>query len=187
MFNSKETQRAKIKSDRLKLSDAEYHEKSHIICDTAQTLAAKRKIKRAHVYLPIEANKEVDTWPLVKALLNNGISVSTSIFGESRSLKHVILQADTVYDYDELGIPVPTKNYTQGEEQYDIVFVPLVGFDSKLRRLGYGRGVYDTYLKKQPNSYKVGLAFEVQKVKRIKTEKHDEKLDAIITELKLYN
>jgi 5-formyltetrahydrofolate cyclo-ligase len=183
MFDTKAKQRERILQARTGLSDAEIQEKSHKICQKALELVNERGANNIHVYLPIESKNEVDTWLLVKELLKRGISVSTSIFGDSRSLKHVKLQEDTIYDIDQLGIPIPTNNFTQAEEQYDLIFVPLVGFDNKMRRLGYGRGVYDSFLKEQSNAYKIGLAYEIQKIKRIKTEKHDEKLDAVITEL----
>ena len=67
----------------------------------------------------------------------------------------------------------------------DILFVPLVAFDKKLNRLGYGGGFYDRYIQKISKIkkvVKVGLAFSFQKLKTIPVNKHDKKLDIIITE-----
>ena len=67
----------------------------------------------------------------------------------------------------------------------DILLVPLVSFDSKLNRLGYGGGFYDRYIEKIENVKKVikiGLAFSYQKIKKVPTNKFDKKLDFIITE-----
>jgi 5-formyltetrahydrofolate cyclo-ligase len=60
-----------------------------------------------------------------------------------------------------------------------------VAFDKKLNRLGYGGGFYDRYIQKiskKKKVVKVGLAFSFQKLKNIPVNKHDKKLDIIITE-----
>ena len=83
---------------------------------------------------------------------------------------------------NKYGIPEPVK----AKRVYpDILFVPLVAFDKELNRLGYGGGFYDRYIQKISRFkkiIKVGLAFSFQKLKTIPTNKHDKKLDIIITE-----
>ena len=67
----------------------------------------------------------------------------------------------------------------------DIIFVPLVAFDKKLNRLGYGGGFYDRYIQKSmkiKNIVKIGLAFSYQELKAIPIDKFDKKLDFIVTE-----
>ena len=67
----------------------------------------------------------------------------------------------------------------------DIILVPIVAFDSKLNRLGYGGGYYDRYIKKFSNKkklFKVGIAHSCQKTIRVPTNNYDKKLDIIITE-----
>ena len=80
------------------------------------------------------------------------------------------------------GIPEPQ---TTSKVYPDILFIPLVAFDKKLNRLGYGGGFYDRYIQKISKIkkiVKVGLAFSFQKLKTIPINKHDKKLDIIITE-----
>ena len=67
--------------------------------------------------------------------------------------------------------------------------MPLVAFDNDLNRLGYGGGYYDRYLsknKKIKKILKIGIAYSFQKVKKIPIDKHDIRLDHIITERKFY-
>ena len=82
------------------------------------------------------------------------------------------------------GIPEPVSN----KKIYpDILLVPLVAFDNKLNRIGYGGGFYDRYIKKIKRKKKIttiGLAFSFQEVKKIETNKFDIKLDFIVTEKK---
>ena len=68
----------------------------------------------------------------------------------------------------------------------DLVMVPLVVFDHKLNRIGYGKGYYDRILKKikkiKKKTISLGIAHSFQKCKSIPVNKHDFKLDYIFTE-----
>jgi 5-formyltetrahydrofolate cyclo-ligase len=64
----------------------------------------------------------------------------------------------------------------------DIVFVPLVGFDRNLNRLGQGAGHYDRYFSNNINSLRIGLAFSFQEVSQIPADHWDVPLDAVLTE-----
>ncbi|WP_286799448.1 5-formyltetrahydrofolate cyclo-ligase [Oceanicaulis sp. UBA2681] len=66
-----------------------------------------------------------------------------------------------------------------------LILVPLVGFDLKGRRLGYGGGFYDRTLEKLKQSGPltvVGLAYAAQKLAKIPAEAHDIRLDWVVTE-----
>ena len=74
-----------------------------------------------------------------------------------------------------------------------IMIVPLLMFDRGLSRLGYGGGFYDKSIIKLKKHFQkekkffitIGLAYSGQEIKRIPTEKHDMKLDCIVTEKEL--
>ena len=71
-----------------------------------------------------------------------------------------------------------------------VIVVPMLMFDRKLNRLGYGAGYYDKLIstlkryfdKKQKNFITIGLAYSEQETKSIPYESHDQKLDFIVTE-----
>ena len=98
-----------------------------------------------------------------------------SIYNEKKRLKK-----------NKFGINEPTKfEYLTP----NIIFVPMVGFDKNLNRLGYGKGFYDRTISKLRNLKKIfviGLAYDNQMVECIPTENHDEKMDLIITDKKIY-
>lgn len=77
-----------------------------------------------------------------------------------------------------------TKDATTTDD-FDVIIVPLVGFDEKCNRLGHGKGYYDRFLKNS-RTLKIGLAFEAQKLDEIVTNENDIKLDYIITEKDIY-
>lgn len=75
----------------------------------------------------------------------------------------------------------------------DIIFVPLLGFDSNGRRLGRGGGFYDATFaelhKSSSNKWPklVGLGYDCQHVTEIPADTWDWQLDAIVTESNIFN
>ena len=67
----------------------------------------------------------------------------------------------------------------------DLIMVPLVAFDNKLNRIGYGKGYYDRSLRKiskiKKNAISLGIAYSFQKCKKIPINNYDFKLDYIFT------
>jgi len=92
---------------------------------------------------------------------------------------------DGTFTINQYGIPEPDD----GKIVYpDILLIPLVAFDKKLNRLGYGAGFYDRFiksLKKRKNIITIGLAFDFQEVYLIPTSKYDQKLNYIVTNKKI--
>ena len=74
----------------------------------------------------------------------------------------------------------------------DLLFLPLVAFDTHGNRMGMGGGFYDRSLAflQQKNGLKkpvlAGLAHEIQKVEQLLTQNWDIPLDFVITEKQLY-
>ena len=85
---------------------------------------------------------------------------------------------------NKFGILEP-KN-SKKEITPDLILVPLVAFDNKLNRIGYGKGYYDRSLQKISKTKKktisLGIAYSFQKCIGIPVNKYDFKLDYIFTE-----
>ncbi|MCP5074321.1 MAG: 5-formyltetrahydrofolate cyclo-ligase [Rhodobacteraceae bacterium] len=67
----------------------------------------------------------------------------------------------------------------------DLVIAPLVAFDKKCYRLGYGGGFYDRSFEEieaQKPVVGVGFAFSAQELPKVPREKTDKQLDAIVSE-----
>lgn len=65
-----------------------------------------------------------------------------------------------------------------------VLLVPLLAFDRRGNRLGYGKGHYDRYLS-QHTPLTIGLGFQEQLVTVVPTQKHDVPLSYILTEAEL--
>ena len=64
----------------------------------------------------------------------------------------------------------------------DMLLIPLLAFDAKGGRLGYGGGFYDRTLAALPNRFRLGCAFAVQQVDAVPIGPYDIRLDAVATE-----
>ncbi len=87
---------------------------------------------------------------------------------------------ETPLENDRYGIPTPTA----GEfVQPDLILLPLNGFDAAGYRLGYGGGYFDrTLAALSPRPLAVGVGFEINRLPTIRPERHDQRLDWIVTE-----
>jgi 5-formyltetrahydrofolate cyclo-ligase len=68
----------------------------------------------------------------------------------------------------------------------DVVLVPLLAFDGSGHRLGYGGGYYDrtlARLRADGPLLVVGVAYSAQEVDRLPGTEHDQRVDAVLTEL----
>lgn len=72
----------------------------------------------------------------------------------------------------------------------DILLVPLLAADLSGNRLGYGGGFYDRYIytiTKIKKVITIGICFDFQIIKELPVEKHDQKLNFILTDKRLIN
>lgn len=64
----------------------------------------------------------------------------------------------------------------------DLIFVPGLCFDKNGNRLGFGKGFYDSFLKLNPNSIKIGICPKKCLLDKLPTDEWDMKMDMIITD-----
>ncbi|MEO0060325.1 MAG: hypothetical protein RLZZ312_1972 [Bacteroidota bacterium] len=114
-----------------------------------------------HIFMPIDHQKEVDTQFIFDILEKNNkkIIVSKSIL-ETVEMLHYVVDKNTKFQSNRYGIPEPINANPIETSIINVVFVPLLAYDSYGNRVGYGKGFYDKFLSKcQPNVVKIGLSF----------------------------
>ncbi|SFU58380.1 5-formyltetrahydrofolate cyclo-ligase [Pustulibacterium marinum] len=114
-----------------------------------------------HTFLSISEKKEIDTSFLLSILQGKDkeVVISKSNFDDG-SLTHFLLTENTRIKKNKWNIPEPVDGLEVPETKIDVVFVPLLAFDTNGQRLGYGKGFYDIFLSKcKPETIKIGLSF----------------------------
>lgn len=156
----KKTLRLKYKKLRENLSEDSIEEMSLQIANQALTLPIWDKTYY-HIFLSISNKKEVNTEYLLHILQgkDKSIIVSKADF-DSGEMKHFLLQENTIFKTSKYGIPEPVSGIEISPELLEVIFVPLLGYDEKGHRVGYGKGFYDRFLEKcNPNALFIGLSF----------------------------
>lgn len=152
--------RLKYKTLRATLTENEIEEKSLAIANALLPLAVWDKTY-FHIFLPIVEHKEVDTEFILHLLSGKDkeIIISKSDF-ETRGMTHFLLTDNTKIKKNEYNIPEPMDGIEVPSTKIDVVFVPLLAFDKKGNRVGYGKGFYDKFLAEcKTDVIKIGLSF----------------------------
>ena len=152
-----------------------------------RVFSIENTVKEVGLYYPIF--NEISPLVFIKYFKDNNITTALPVVDSNSNsmvfkkwLKKEKLQKSHIGTYE----PLQTNKTIFPQ----IVVVPMLTFDRKLNRLGYGAGYYDKLIstlkryfdKKQKNFITIGLAYSEQETKSIPYESHDQKLDFIVTE-----
>ena len=127
---------------------------------------------------------EVHTIPLIETLLERGNPVIVPIIVKKDvSLRLSYLRDISVLVPSTFGVPEPTGSEIPAiPEDVEIIILPMLGFDTKGGRLGYGAGYYDRFLERNPQIRKIGIAFACQEAETVPVDEKDILMNSIITE-----
>ncbi len=128
-------------------------------------------------------NFEVDTINIIKYLLRKKYEVYLPKIVDDKNKIMKFVKINTIdFAYEtKFNIKQPIDDKYIDPLLLDVIFVPLVSFDKRKNRLGYGYGYYDRFLK-LTYAKKIGLAFQIQKHYHISNNEYDISLDLVITE-----
>ena len=132
-------------------------------------------------YIPMRT--EIDCLPAMAAHCSTGGRVCVPVIpGRAVPLKFREWTPDAQMHDGPFGAKVPGAGDWLEPE---VLIVPLLAFDRRGYRLGYGGGYYDRTLMRlralRP-TVAIGFAFAAQEVAQVPTEPTDERLDLIVTE-----
>jgi len=130
---------------------------------------------------------EIDPLPLLAMFACEGASTALPVAEPDRSLTFRAWKPGDPLARGLFGVDTPTEDADIVAP--DFVLAPMLAFDARGRRLGYGAGFYDRALERlraeRPVTV-IGLAYEAQRVRRVPTRPHDQKMDWILTERAAY-
>lgn len=162
---------------RNKLSVEEQERFSTLIFERLITVA----IEYDHIGVYISMPQEVDTRKFIQWCFDHGKHVYVPkivnygmIFIEIHNLNECTI--------NKMGILEPITSI-ESTLPIELMVVPMLAYNQRNYRLGYGKGYYDQYLR-QHDEYKLGICFSMNFDNELREEEHDVKLAQIFTELK---
>ena len=136
----------------------------------------KDDIKTIGLYWPMLY--ELDTRPLIKLLIEKEIDIFLpSVFSNKLNFLHWKLNDKLVYN--KLKFYEPKQKTIK--KIPELILVPMLAFDKKGNRLGYGKGFYDKFYEKNRNLFYLGYGYAFQEVNDLPSEHFDLQCNAIIT------
>jgi 5-formyltetrahydrofolate cyclo-ligase len=127
---------------------------------------------------------EVDTHDLIRRLLREGRLVAVpKVEPATNQLQHYFIADFSGLQEGAFGILEPSSDPGRlaAPSQFDLVLVPGLAFDRAGNRLGMGEGYYDRFLA-QVHAPKIALAYDFQLAEKLPIERHDQRVNIIITE-----
>lgn len=120
-------------------------------------------IDRVLSFYPLDDRNEINTFSITDYLhfKNPSLEIAyprTHI--ATSTMVAVACNADTPFEENEYNIPEPVGDVIIAADELDLVLLPLLTFDERGFRLGYGKGYYDRFLKDcRQDCLKIGLSY----------------------------
>ncbi len=136
---------------------------------------------------------ELPLLALTSGLRARGQEWYLPVLAEDRCLRFARWRPGDAIEPNRYGIPEPRDGRAEAlaANEIDVVLVPLLGFDRRGHRLGFGGGWYDrtfAFLHGRTGVARpllVGIGYAIQEVDEIPIEPWDVRLDCIATEREL--
>lgn len=172
------------------LASEEVTEKSLQVAERFFQTFDLSKINVLHCFLPIEKFHEIDTKPIFHRVWFEFSHIETLVprvnfeTGEIENLKFTPV---TELVQNAWLIHEPAHNELVESKRIDAVVVPLLCFDRKGFRVGYGKGFYDKFLKNcRADCLKIGLNYFPPIDEIADVNEFDVKLDFYLTPNEIY-
>ena len=179
--------RKTLRAKRRGVSPSERARVAKLVARNADRHLHLRKGWRIAIYVSLPA--ELDTTPLIDLARQRECEVFVPrIDRHSLGRRMRFIELTGQQRRNRLGIHEPQGSRSIGARWFDVVFLPLVGFDACGVRLGMGGGYYDRALafRRFRTAWHaprlIGLAYAFQQVESLIAAAHDVRLDAVITE-----
>lgn len=178
--------RRALRDRRRALPPAERRKAAEQIAVWAERLRLLRPARRIALYLALP--EEIATGPLLERARRRGCHVFLPRITDTRRNRMAFVDAEGAWRRGRWGVLEPAAIRRIPVRDLQVIFMPLVGFDSRGNRMGMGKGFYDRAVafrlrhRAIRRPLLVGLAFGCQEVDALHARPHDVPLDLLITE-----
>ena len=185
IHSSKAALRSALRQQRRSLSPAAQHTAAQAVVHSVLTLPAWTEAQKIALYLARDG--EIDTAALASIARHAAKQLFLPIICGENKLNFARWDTDDLPVANRFNIPEPPSGAEQCPvTELDIIFLPVVGWDTHGGRLGMGGGYYDRTLAGISGPVLVGLAHDSQQVAQIPRESWDRRLDYIATDSALH-
>ncbi|MSR11120.1 MAG: 5-formyltetrahydrofolate cyclo-ligase [Gammaproteobacteria bacterium] len=189
---SRQALRDSLRQARQALTPKLQNQANQAVCDLLQQQDFFRAAEHIAFYQAFDG--EIDPKPLLDLALSQGKHCYLPIIaaGNPDMLSFAPFDKNTILVKNNWGIPEPLQpTELVPPTHFDLVLVPLVGFDQNCFRLGMGKGFYDRtfsfkIFNRSSNPLLIGLAHANQLLDAFPTQSWDVRLDAVITAEKIF-
>jgi len=143
-----------------------------------------KKIDARYIMLYVPLDIEVDIMPLIRQLrIDKRVLFVPFMEGESFRLVKYRLPLVT----KQFGIKEPKYSKQKRRRSIDLSIVPIVGTDATLRRIGFGKGMYDRFFENEKKNIKntIFISRILSISNQVITDHYDVEADMIITPEKI--
>ncbi|MGC2238958.1 MAG: 5-formyltetrahydrofolate cyclo-ligase [Pyrinomonadaceae bacterium] len=121
------------------------------------------RIKFLHCFVPIEKFNEIDTKLVFERIRREFPHIETlvpRVNFETGEIENLKFTPETALVQNQWNIHEPSHDEKVEAAEIDLVLVPLLSFDTRGFRVGYGKGFYDRLLKNcRAECLKIGLSY----------------------------
>jgi 5-formyltetrahydrofolate cyclo-ligase len=173
------------------LSAAEVSDASRRIADRFFESVDLSGFGTLHCFISIPKFNEIDTSAIYDRVWRDFSGLATASPRTdlaSGTIESVIFNAQTDWNENSWGIREPAGGDIVEPADIDLVVVPLLCFDWRLHRVGYGKGMYDKFLARcRKDCVKVGVSLFPPVDTIADTSESDVALDLVITSEAAFN
>ena len=143
------------------LSLSKFKEDSSRLVQNTIELIKKYKPEYLHCFIPIHRKGEINTLPIIQFCWENNIKVVVPVSNfEKGTMKNAVFSSDTRTNQAKYNITEPINPIWIKNDKIDLVITPLLAFDPRGYRVGYGKGFYDRFFESlQSGVEKIGVSF----------------------------
>lgn len=143
------------------LSPSEHSQLSQQICDQFFSSVDLSQASVLHIYLPIEAKREPDTWLIINRIQKEFPYIRIVIPRVNHDeMESIVYEGHEQLKKNDWQIWEPQYGTNVNSKEIDILIIPLLAFDLQGHRVGYGRGYYDRFSTScRVDCLKIGLSF----------------------------
>ncbi|HEY0429103.1 MAG TPA: 5-formyltetrahydrofolate cyclo-ligase [Pyrinomonadaceae bacterium] len=142
-------------------------------------------VRFLHCFLPIEKFNEVDTKPIFERIWREYPNIETlvpRVDFRTNEIENLKFTSETRLVQNAWQIEEPAHDEKIETRKIDLVLIPLLCFDARGFRVGYGKGFYDRLLQNcRADCLKIGLSYFAPVAEIEDASEFDVKLDFCAT------